>query len=80
MQNAQLHRENDMVKEDEGKLCGAHTEAIRNLKESDKMQWESIERLQNRLPVWATMLMSILTFGMGCITTYAIMLRNMVGK
>jgi len=56
-----------------------NVEAIKTLKESDERQWEAIERLQNRLPVWATMLFSFLTFAIGCVTTYAVMLRS-VGK
>jgi hypothetical protein len=64
----------------DNELCGTHTEAIKNLKESDKMQWEAIERLQNRLPMWATTIISILTFGIGCISTYAVMLRNIIIK
>ena len=53
-----------------------NVEAIKTLKESDERQWEAIERLQNRLPVWATMLFSFLTFAIGCVTTYAVMLRG----
>lgn len=60
-------------------VIAGHTEAIKTLKESDEKQWEAIERLQNRLPVWATMLFSFLTFAIGCVTTYAVMLRN-IGK
>ena len=57
-------------------IVASHEEAIETLKESDKMQWEAIQKLQDRLPVWATLVFSILTFTIGCVTTYAVMLRN----
>ena len=67
-----------MVESTEAAVAG-HAEAIKTLKESDERQWEAIEKLQNRLPVWATMLFSFLTFAIGCVTTYAVMLRS-IGK
>jgi len=54
-----------------------HEESIKTLKDSDKMQWAAIEKLQNRLPVWATLVFSLLTFAIGCVSTYAFMLRGM---
>jgi len=44
---------------------------IQNLKDSDIRQWEAIEDLQKRLPVWATIVFSLLTFLLGCSLTYA---------
>lgn len=38
---------------------------IENLEISGKKQWEAIEKLQNRLPVWATVVISVLTFLLG---------------
>jgi hypothetical protein len=55
-------------------FCSLHSGTmteIGNLKESDKLQWEAIEKLQNRLPVWATLLISLLTFALGAAMTYA---------
>ena len=49
---------------------GMETE-IKNLKESDKQQWQAIQELQNRLPVWATVVISTLTFFCGAAMTYA---------
>lgn len=49
-------------------LCAAHSgiaKEIENLQESDTKQWQAIEKLQNRLPVWATLIISILTFLLG---------------
>ena len=65
-----------MTQEKTEVTVAGHTEAINTLKESDERQWEAIERLQNRLPVWATMVFSLLTFAIGCITTYAVMLHG----
>lgn len=55
-----------------------HTEAIKTLKDSDDRQWDAIEKLRNRLPVWATMVFSLLTFAIGCVTTYAVMLHGSI--
>jgi len=48
-----------------------HEARIVNLEKQDERQWEAIERLQHRLPVWATMAMSLLTFLLGSALTYA---------
>lgn len=45
--------------------------SILNLKESDQKQWDAIEKLQNRIPVWATLFISALTFLCGASMTYA---------
>ena len=58
------------------KSTEAMEEAVDTLKKSDERQWEAIERLQNRLPVWATLVFSILTFAIGCVSTYAVMLAR----
>ena len=55
---------------------GVNEEAIRALRHSDNEQWEAIRKLQNRLPIWATTLISVLTFALGCVSTYAVMLAN----
>jgi len=44
---------------------------IANLKKSDDEQWDAIKALQNRLPIWATLVISILTFSLGATLTYA---------
>lgn len=48
-----------------------HRRRIIELEESDRNQWEAIEKLRNRLPVWATVIISLLTFLLGCSLTYA---------
>lgn len=61
-------------------LCEFHsgiTEQLDTLKASDKRQWAAIERLQNRLPVWATLLMSVLTFFLGCAITMAVQFHTL---
>ena len=52
---------------------------ITTLKESEEHQWRAIEKLQNRLPIWATTVISLLTFFVGCTTTYAVMLARLKG-
>jgi len=55
---------------------GVNEAAIKNIKDSDERQWLAIEKLQSRLPIWATTIISLLTFFLGCTTTYAVMLRG----
>lgn len=52
---------------------------INTLQNSDEKQWLAIEKLQNRLPIWATTVISLLTFFVGCTTTYAVMLARLKG-
>ncbi len=62
----------------EERISVSETE-ITALKESDDKQWSAIEKLQNRLPIWATTVISLLTFFVGCTTTYAVMLARLKG-
>jgi len=51
--------------------CEAHSglvSDVKNLYASDKKQWDAIERLQNRLPIWATLVISVLS----AISTWAL--------
>ncbi len=55
-------------------ICNHHSgiiSDIEQIKESDKKQWLAIEKLQARLPVWATTVISILSFLLGAALTYA---------
>ena len=65
-----------MAKSSEERI-GITETGIETLKDSDIKQWAAIEKLQNRLPIWATTLISILTFFIGCTTTYAVMLAKL---
>ena len=42
---------------------------IQTLKDSDIKQWAVLDKLQNRLPVWATLVISILTFALGFVSS-----------
>jgi hypothetical protein len=44
---------------------------MKTLKESVKDQWVIIEKVQNRLPVWGTTVISLLTFLLGIVLSYA---------
>jgi len=57
--------------EDNKTLCGKHDKAIENLETSDTRQWEIINEIQKRPPVWATCAISLLTFLLGCSLTWA---------
>lgn len=63
-----------------GAKCEEHSgfEArLVNLEDSDKKQWTSIEKIQNRLPVWGTVVISLLTFLLGASLTYAGMVSEL---
>jgi hypothetical protein len=55
-------------------ICRAHSgieQNIKDLQEDSKEQWLAINQLRNRLPVWATVIISLLTFLLGATATYA---------
>ena len=52
---------------------------ISSLEDSNTKQWNAIEKLQNRLPVWATIVISLLTFGLGSALTYASLAARLSG-
>jgi len=54
-----------------GKPCQNHEVRIGHLEINTEKQWAAIEKLQNRLPVWATLVISLLTFLLGAAITYA---------
>lgn len=57
-----------------------NTKDIEHLKESDKSQWGAIRALQNRLPVWATIVISLLTFLLGTAVGALYFALNYLGK
>lgn len=59
---------------------GVNESDIKTLKDSDQRQWDVIDRLQNRLPVWATIAISLLTFLLGGSVTFAGMVIRMNGQ
>lgn len=44
---------------------------VDTLEKSDIKQWEAIEKIKDRIPVWGTILISVLTFSLGASLTYA---------
>jgi len=55
-------------------ICQAHSgisSDIKTLKDENEKQWSAIDKLRNRPPVWATAVISLLTFLLGCTITYA---------
>ena len=66
--------------------CDMHGAQIKNLKEEEAELWKAIERirdaldeLRNRPPVWCTLLLSVLTFLLGCGLTYAALAVKVAG-
>lgn len=55
---------------------GCSTDII-NLKQSDRDQWDAINKIQNRPPVWATLVISLLTFALGFTLSFAAMKQTM---
>lgn len=59
-----------MVKEE----CQAHSGVIQQLEaleEDRKEQWMAIDKLRNRPPIWATVVIALLTGLLGASATYA---------
>jgi len=60
--------------------CDEHSgcvSEIENLKASDKLQWEAINKIQNRLPVWATLLLTVMGGVVGWALTYASLINRL---
>ena len=56
-------------------VCEAHSGIVADVKQLQKdttEQWIAINQLRNRLPVWATIVISLLTFLLGCSISYSI--------
>jgi len=49
-----------------------------NLKEHIKIQWAMIEKLQTRLPLWATGIMSLSTFVIGLLVGWVFHLETIM--
>lgn len=68
--------------------CGAHTEAIKNLKKDDTAQWTAIDTLRARLdelmrkwiPVWVAVVMMVMSGVTGSALTFASMIIKFSGK
>lgn len=59
-----------MTKGDDCTIGATHTAEIAALQRSDVDQWNAIKALQNRLPTWATLMISLLTFLCGILLTW----------
>jgi hypothetical protein len=58
-------------------LAGVDTQRrVIRLEQSDKEQWIAISHLRHRLPTWATAIISLLTFLLGCSVTWIAILRS----
>jgi hypothetical protein len=53
-----------------------HRRRIMYLEKENDDQWTVINQLRNRLPVWATIVISLLTFLLGASISYAAMVKN----
>ena len=54
--------------------CQAHSGIVQQLEaleEDRKEQWKSIDKLRNRPPIWATVVIALLTGLLGASATYA---------
>jgi len=61
-------------------FCEAHSgilAGVKQLQKENDEQWTAINQLRNRLPVWATIVISLLTFLLGCSLTYAGLAQRM---
>jgi len=63
-----------MVENNTSSFCKAHSgidQRLKGLENDTKDQWAAINLLRNRLPVWATIIISVLMFLLGATATYA---------
>ena len=63
--------------------CNAGVDTRRRVIELEKQnteQWDAINQLRNRLPVWATIGFSLLTFLLGSSLTYSMLLLRASGR
>ena len=59
---------------EETELCKHHSgfeQQLIELQKDKDEQWDAINALRNRLPTWATIVISLLTFLLGCSVTLA---------
>ena len=65
---------------DKAPPCAEHTVRLKHLEKSEDEQWEAINKLRNRPPLWTTAVISLLTFLLGCSVTYAGLLMRVIGR
>jgi len=69
--------------ENKNGLCKGHSgidERITKVEAETEKQWKVLDQLRNRLPVWATLVISLLTFLLGGAITYATFVVNVVSQ
>ena len=64
----------------EDRPCDVHESKIERLEKETEEQWTAINKLRDRLPVWATIVISLLTILLGSALTYAALVMKMAGK
>ena len=60
--------------ENKNGFCKSHSgidERLSKVEAETEKQWKVLDQLRNRLPVWATIVISLLTFLLGASITYA---------
>lgn len=64
----------EMDNKNPNSFCKAHSgieERVSKVETETEKQWKVLDQLRNRLPVWATIVISLLTFLLGASITYA---------
>jgi len=62
------------MSENKNGYCKGHSgieERVSKVETETEKQWKVLDQLRNRLPVWATIVISLLTFLLGGAITYA---------
>jgi len=55
-------------------VCKGHSgfhARLSNVEKDTAEQWTAINKIMNRPPIWTTVIISLLTFLLGCALTYA---------
>ncbi len=53
---------------------------LEKVEDDTEKQWTVLDKLRNRLPVWATIVISLLTFFLGATVTYAGLAVKVMGS
>ena len=64
----------EMDNKNPNSYCRAHSgieNRISKVEAETEKQWKVLDELRNRLPIWATIVISLLTFLLGASVTYA---------
>jgi len=73
-----MHRKEKLMNNE---ICKHHSglvQMVRDVKDDTQKQWEIIDKIRNRPPIWCTAVIAILTGLLSAVSTYAALAINFV--